>query len=63
MNESVDTPAAAACDQSLRALRRRLAEIEAWADGAVKKVAQEAVREEMARVGREWLQLEWRWAA
>ena len=64
MNERVDMPAAAAaCDQILRALRRRLAEIEVWADGAVKAVAQEAVREEMARVGRERLALEWRWAA
>jgi hypothetical protein len=56
-------PAAAACDQILRALRRRLAEIEVWADGAVKDVAQEAVREEIARVGRDRLALEWRWAA
>jgi hypothetical protein len=64
VNERVDTPAAAAtCDQILQALRRRLAEIEVWADGAVKDVAQEAVREEMARVGRERLELEWRWAA
>ena len=64
MNERVDTPAAAAaCDQILRALRCRLAEVEAWADGAVKDVAQEAVRQEMARVGRERLELEWRWAA
>ena len=64
MNEGVDTPAAAAaCDQILRALRRRLAEIEVWADGAVKDVAQEAVREEIARVGRDRLALEWRWAA
>ena len=63
MNEDVDTPAAAACDQLLRALRRRLAEVEAWADGAVKDVAQAAVREEMARVGREMVALEWRWAA
>ena len=63
MNERVETPAAAACDQILRALRRRLAEIEVWADGAVKDVAQEAVRGEMARVGRERLALEWGWAA
>ena len=64
MNERVETPAAtAACDQILRALRRRLAEVEAWADGAVRDVAQEAVRREMARVGRERLELEWRWAA
>ena len=64
MNERGDTPAAAAaCDQILRARLRRLAEIEAWADGAVKDVAQEAVREEMARVGRDRLALEWRWAA
>ena len=64
MNEGVDTRAAApACDQILRALRRRRAEIEAWADGAVKDVAQEAVRQEMARLGRERLELEWRWAA
>ena len=64
MHEGVDTPAAAtACDQILRALHCRLAEIEAWADGAVKDVAQGAVRQEMARVGRERLELEWRWAA
>jgi len=64
VHEGVDTPAAAtACDQILRALRCRLAEIEAWADGAVKDVAQGAVRQEMARVGRERLELEWRWAA
>ena len=64
MNERVDTPpAAAACDQILRALRCRLAEVEAWADGAVKDVAQDAVRQEMARVGRDRLELEWRWAA
>ena len=64
MNGGFATPAAAAaCDHILRALRRRLAEIEVWADGAVKDVAQEAVREEIARVGRDRLALEWRWAA
>ena len=62
MNEQVDTPAAAACDQVLRALRRRMAEVEAWSDGAVKDVAHEAVREEMVRIGRERIELEWRWA-
>jgi len=55
--------AAAACDHLLRALRCRLTEVEAWADGAVKNVAQEAVRDALARVGRERLELEWRWAA
>jgi len=43
-------------------LRRRLVELEAWRDGSVKDVAQEAVREEIARVGREMVELEWRWA-
>ena len=62
MNEQVDTPAAAACDQVLSALGRRMAEVEAWADGAVKDVAHEAVREEMARIGRQRIELEWRWA-
>jgi Glu-tRNA(Gln) amidotransferase subunit E-like FAD-binding protein len=63
VNEQVDTPAAAAaCDQVLRALRRRMVEVEAWADGAVKDVAQEAVREEVARIGRQRTELEWRWA-
>lgn len=52
----------AACERILQDLRRRLAEVEAWTDGAVKAVAQEAVREEMTRVGRERLEREWRWA-
>jgi hypothetical protein len=42
-------------------LRRRLAELDAWQDSSVKLVAQEAVRAEIARVGREMLELEWRW--
>ncbi len=62
VHEGVDIPAAAACGQILRSLRRRLGEVEAWADGAIKDVAQEAVRAEMARVGREMVELEWRWA-
>lgn len=63
MDGVVDTSmTTAASDRILRALRSRLAEVEAWADGAVKAVAQEAVREEMARVGRERLEREWRWA-
>ena len=63
MNERIDAPAAAAAlEQVLRALRRRLAEVEAWSDSAVKDVAQEAVREEMTRIGRERAELEWRWA-
>jgi hypothetical protein len=49
-------------DRILGGLRRRLAELEAWRDGAVKDVAKEAVRDEMARVGREMVELEWRWA-
>jgi hypothetical protein len=53
--------ATAAGDRILRALRRQLAELEAWTDGAVKDVAKEALREEMARVGREMVELEWRW--
>jgi len=52
--------AMAAGDRILRALRRQLAELEAWTDGAVKDVAKEALREEMARVGREMTELEWR---
>jgi hypothetical protein len=64
MSEAVDTRTeAAACDRILRALRQRLAEVEAWDEGAVKDVAQAAVREAMARVGRERVSLEWRWAA
>jgi len=43
-------------------LRRRLAELEAWQDGSVKEVAQEAVRAEITRLGRELTELEWRWA-
>ena len=63
MEGMVDTRmTTATCDLILRALRRRLAEVEAWTDGAVKAVAQEAVREEMARLGRERLEREWRWA-
>ena len=63
MDGVVDTSkTTAACDRILRALRSRLAEVEAWADGAIKDVAQKAVREEMARVGRERLEREWRWA-
>jgi hypothetical protein len=63
MIEVVETrTSAAACDRILRALRRRLAELEAWNDGSVKDVAQEALHEEMARVGREMVELEWRWA-
>jgi hypothetical protein len=53
--------ATAAGDRILGALRRQLAELEAWTDGAIKDVAKEALREEMARVGREMVELEWRW--
>jgi hypothetical protein len=53
---------AAACDRVLGALRRRLAEVEAWKNGSVKDVGREAVREEMARVGRAMAELGWRWA-
>jgi hypothetical protein len=64
MSEVVDTRTeAAACDRILRALRLRLADVEGWAEGAIKDVAQAALREEMARVGRQRLELEWRWAA
>lgn len=52
----------AACDRALRGLRRRLAELEAWQDSTIKNLAQGAVRAEMARVGREMVELEWRWA-
>jgi hypothetical protein len=52
----------AACDRVLRSLGRRLAELEAWTEGPVKAVAREALRGEMARLGRELVELEWRWA-
>ena len=42
-------------------LRRRLAELDAWQDSSVKLVAQEALRAEIARVGQEMVELEWRW--
>jgi hypothetical protein len=50
-----------ACDGILRTLRLRLAEVEGWAEGAIRDVAQAALREEMARVGRERIEREWRW--
>jgi hypothetical protein len=63
MSEAVEVlPQTTGCDRVLRGLRRRLAELEAWTDGSVKAVAQDAVREEIARVGREMVELEWRWA-
>jgi hypothetical protein len=63
MNDVVDTRTTVdALDCILGALRLRLVEVEAWADGAVKAVAQEAVRQEMTRVARQRLELEWRWA-
>ena len=52
----------AACDLALRGLQRRLVELEAWQDSAVKGLAQEAAREEMAHVGRKMVELGWRWA-
>ncbi len=63
MTEGVEarTPTPAR-DQALSVLRRRLAELEAWKDSAVKDVAQGAVLEQMARLGREMVELEWRWA-
>jgi hypothetical protein len=42
-------------------LTRRLAELDAWQDSSVKLVAQEAIRAEIARVGREMVELEWKW--
>jgi hypothetical protein len=42
-------------------LSRRLAELDAWQDSSVKLVAQEAIRAEIARVGREMVELEWKW--
>ena len=63
MNEVVEaTTPTAARERLLQGLRRTLAELDVWRDGPVKDLAQEAVREEMARVGREMLELEWRWA-
>jgi hypothetical protein len=50
----------AECDRILRGLHRRLAVLEAWKDGPVKDAAQDVVREEMARVGREMVELGWR---
>jgi hypothetical protein len=52
----------AACNRVLGSLRRRLAEVEAWTGGSVKDVARAAVRGEMARVGREMVELGWKWA-
>ena len=49
-----------ACDR-LRGLRLRLAELESWNDGAIKEVALAALRAELARVGQEMVELEWRW--
>jgi len=43
-------------------LRRRLVEVDAWQDGSVKAVAQDAVRAEITRLGQELTELEWRWA-
>jgi hypothetical protein len=53
---------AAASNEVLGGLRRRLVELEAWKDGPVKDLGREAVRSEMARLGREMVELEWRWA-
>jgi hypothetical protein len=53
---------AAPLDGVLGDLRGRLAELEGWKDGPVKDLGREAVRAELARVGRAMLELEWRWA-
>lgn len=52
----------ATCEEVVGDLRRRLAELEAWKDGPVKDLSRDAVRAEMTRVGREMVELEWRWA-
>ena len=49
-------------DGVLSGLRHRLAELETWTDGSVKDVARQVLRAEMARVGREMVELEWRWS-
>jgi hypothetical protein len=62
MKEAVGTQTpTTAGDPVLSGLRRRLAELEAWEDGPVKELARGAVRGEMARVGRQLTELEWRW--
>jgi hypothetical protein len=53
---------ATAFDGVLGDLRRRLAELDGWKDGPVKDLGREAVRAELARVGRAMVELEWRWA-
>src|SRR5262245_223236 len=62
MTAAFEAKRSAACDGVLRGLRRRLAGLEGWTDGPVKAVAREALREEMARLGRELVELEWGWA-
>ena len=57
---AVPAPMAAFAQVHLNGLRRRLAEVEIWSDGPVKDVARRAVREEIARVGREMVEHEWR---
>jgi hypothetical protein len=49
-------------DGILGDLQRRLAELDGWNDGPVKDLGREAVRAELARVGRAMVELEWRWA-
>jgi hypothetical protein len=62
MKEAVEAQTAtSASDRVLGSLRRRLAELEAWEDGPVKELARGAVQEEMTRVGRQLMELEWRW--
>jgi hypothetical protein len=62
MTEVLEPRMPTAPSDVVRRLRRRLTELEAWQDGSVKEVALGAVREEIARVGREMVELEWRWA-
>jgi hypothetical protein len=62
MRDAVGTQTSTAGDPVLNGLRRRLAELEAWEDGPVKELAQGAVRGEMTRLGRQLMELEWRWA-
>lgn len=59
---AVPAPMAVFDQVHLNGLRQRLAELETWKDGPVKDIARRAVRAEMARVGREMVEQEWRWA-
>jgi hypothetical protein len=61
MTRVLDPRMATRARERVQHLRRRLAELDAWQNSSVKLIAQEAVRAEIARVGREMAELEWRW--